>query len=88
MGTDEREDHDGVVEGSEAGDLEGLEGEGLLALELVEELETLETGRLLVVGRDLTGLSTGACFAGRCERSGKAREGEETRGKGTETDPG
>lgn len=61
--TYEGEDHDGVGDGAEARDLEGLEGEGLLALELVEELEALETGRLLEVGRDLTGLATGACVA-------------------------
>lgn len=81
-GTDEREDHDGVVEGSEAGDLEGLEGEGLLALELVEELEALETGRLLVVGRDLTGLSTGTCLVA-WQGEGRLAKGR-TRG----TDPG
>lgn len=87
MRTDEREDHDGVVEGSEAGDLEGLEGEGLLALELVEELEALETGRLLIVGRDLAGLSTRTCLGGVCVR---VREGSR-RGEGGEvagTDPG
>lgn len=59
--THEGEDHDGVGDGAEARDLEGLEREGLLALHLVEELEALETGRLLEVGRDLARLAALTC---------------------------
>jgi hypothetical protein len=60
-GTNEGEDHDRVRDGTETGDLKGLEGESLLTLELVQQLETLETGRLLEVGRDFTSLSSGTC---------------------------
>lgn len=58
-GTYKGEDLDGVVDTSSAGNLKGLEGEGLLALELVEQLETLESSSLLEVGRDLSSLSSG-----------------------------
>jgi hypothetical protein len=57
--TYEGEDLDGVVNTSSASDFKGLEGEGLLALELVEQLEALESGSLLEVGRDLSSLSSG-----------------------------
>lgn len=60
--THEGEDHDGVREGTETGDVKGLEGEGLLALEGVQQLETLKTGRLLEVGRDLSRLTSGTCL--------------------------
>lgn len=54
----EGEDLDGVGQSSHLDDLERLERERFLALELHQEFESLQSSRLLVVGRHLAGLSS------------------------------
>lgn len=51
-------DHDGVLHRALAGGIEGAHVEDVDALHLTEDLETLETGSLLEVGRDGAGLGT------------------------------
>ena len=55
---DQRRDQDGVSFCANAARVEGRLVEDVYALELSEDLETLQTGGLLLVGRDLTGLRT------------------------------
>lgn len=55
-----RLDHDGVVDGALARGVEGAHVEDVDALHLTQDLQTLQTGRLLEIGRDGTGLGTGA----------------------------
>ncbi len=64
------------------GHLKGLHVEDLLALELSEELETLETGGLLLVGGHLTVLAALALDDGRAGGEAERGRGEETRGGG------
>lgn len=51
-------DEDGVLNSAEAGGVEGAHVEDVDALHLTENLETLETGGLLEIGRDGTGGGT------------------------------
>lgn len=59
-GTDEGEDLDGLLEGAHVRDLERRVRERVLALQLAQDLEPLEAGRLLQVGRDGAGLGARA----------------------------
>lgn len=54
-----RADHERLFHGSLARGVEGGHVEDVDALHLSENLETLETGGLLEIGGDGTGLSTG-----------------------------
>ena len=56
--TDPGEDLDRVDKGANAGRVEGLEVEHLDALDGTEDLKTLETSGLVLVGGDLTRLRT------------------------------
>jgi hypothetical protein len=51
-------DKDGLLNRSEAAGVEGAHVEDVDAVHLTENLETLETGRLLEIGGDGTGLGT------------------------------
>lgn len=55
-----RADHDGVLHRALAAGIEGTHVENIDAVHLSENLETLETGGLLQVGRDGAGLGTGS----------------------------
>jgi hypothetical protein len=52
-------DGDGVLQCAQAACVEGRHVENIDALHLTENLETLETGGLLEIGGDGTGLGTG-----------------------------
>jgi hypothetical protein len=78
-GTYQREDLNGVGHSAHSNDLQGLDGEGILSLELHHELEPLETGRLLQVGGHESGLASLSLDDGLLVVGGDAgRGGEET----------
>lgn len=74
-------DLDRVLGSTEVGHLKRLHVENIDALELSEQLETLETGGLLLVGGDLTCLGTLALDNGRSSSESERRRSEETRGR-------
>lgn len=53
-------DHNGLLNGALVRGVQGLHVENVDALHLTENLETLETSRLLKIRRDGTSLGTGA----------------------------
>ena len=55
-----RADGDGVLHGAQAAGVEGTHVENVDTIHLAENLETLQTGSLLEIRGDGTGLSTGA----------------------------
>lgn len=75
-------DLDGVLGGTEVGHLERLHVEDIDTLELSEQLETLKTGGLLLVGGDLTILGTLTLDDGGTGSESESGGGEKTRGRG------
>lgn len=81
MDTYEALDLDGVVGGAEVGHLERLHVEDIDTLELAEQLETLETGSLLLVGGHLTLLGALTLDDGGTSGESERGRGEESRGR-------
>lgn len=74
-------DLDRVLGGTEVGHLERLHVENVDTLELSEELETLKTGSLLLVGRHVTILGALTLDDGGTGGESERRRGEETRSR-------
>ena len=81
MNTYEALDLNGVLGGTEVGHLERLHVEDIDTLELSEQLETLETGGLLLISWDLTLLGALTLNDGGPSSEAERRRGEETRGR-------
>ena len=71
---------DGVLGCAEVGHLEGLHVEDLLVVEAAEELVSLETGSLLLVGSNVTSLGTVALDDGGTSSESERRGGEQAGG--------